>query len=53
MLKRLLHPISFGFRSQLTDVILVVNAFVWYYATLVFFLEEIILNSLMWGLHFG
>jgi MFS family permease len=62
MLKRLLHPISFGFRSQLTNVILVVNAFVWYYATLVFFLEEIILktaytgiiqNSLIWGLHFG
>lgn len=62
MLKRLLPPLEFGLRSVLPDVMLVVNAFIWYYVVLVFFLQEVILRVtftdifqviLIWGLHFG
>ncbi|MGA2682070.1 MAG: MFS transporter [Candidatus Bathyarchaeia archaeon] len=63
MLKKQLTALTeLKFRSVITDVLLVVNAFVWYYVVFALFLQTIIPKIsgagfssaiLIWGLHFG
>lgn len=63
MLERQLTALTeLKFRPILTDVLLVVNAFVWYYVVLSFFLQTIVPKIsvagsfsiiMIWGLHFG